>query len=278
MMYDNPSGTTIDQAKAGETACLRILVAEDNQVNQQIARILLTKLGHTVAIANNGLEAVELLRQGQYDAVFMDIQMPEMDGVEATRLVRAELPHDAQPRIIALTANTDPESKAEYTTAGMDDIVNKPFTVNDIRQALERCMAARAKAGAGTKEYEGQEASPPENETFDPSVLQEFENEMGEDGRKFTHELVGLFLSECPKIIERLKAGYSQNLADEVNKAAHSLKGNSLQVGANALAKICQRIELDGTSGRLESCDMIASVEAEFSRASERLKRAYPGS
>jgi len=115
---------------------LRVLLAEDNLVNQKVGRLLLAKLGHHVDTVGNGREAVQALRQLPYDVVLMDIQMPEMDGLEATRLIRAQLPAQRQPRIVAMTASALLEDREACRGAGMDAYLAKPVRVTDLAEVL----------------------------------------------------------------------------------------------------------------------------------------------
>ncbi|MEM1229040.1 MAG: response regulator [Pseudomonadota bacterium] len=124
----------------------RVLLAEDNVVNQAVARQMLKKLGIRCDVANNGREAIALLAQQDYDVVLMDVQMPEVDGLEATRLIR--LSDGPQPHIIAMTANARPEDRDECMDAGMNDFVSKPIRLQDVQQALARAPQAKsAQAG-----------------------------------------------------------------------------------------------------------------------------------
>ena len=127
----------------GERLPLRILLAEDNSVNQMLAVRLLRGLGYAADVAGNGLEAVDAVDGGEYDLVLMDVQMPEMDGLEATREIRAR--HRAgRPRIIAMTANAMAQDRDECLAAGMDDYVSKPIRVEELTAALERAAGAHA--------------------------------------------------------------------------------------------------------------------------------------
>jgi len=112
------------------------LLAEDNIVNQKVATRLFKKFGYKIEVANNGLEAIKALQQSSYDLVFMDIQMPEMDGLEATRQIIAKW-GDARPRIVALTANAMREDKEKCYEAGMDDYLTKPFKPIELEEAIE---------------------------------------------------------------------------------------------------------------------------------------------
>jgi CheY-like chemotaxis protein len=119
---------------------LRILLAEDNMVNQKVALRLLERNGYRADVAANGLEVLDALRRQPYDVVLMDVQMPEMDGVEATHRIRRQFPPDVQPRIIAMTANALEGDREIYLDEGMDDYVSKPVRVGELQAALERCQ------------------------------------------------------------------------------------------------------------------------------------------
>jgi PAS domain S-box-containing protein len=131
-----PIPTTLDPQMAAQFP-LRILLAEDNLVNQKVAIFTLKKLGYKVDVANNGLEALNAVRQQTYDLVLMDVQMPEMDGLTATRLIRQLT--GSQPRIVAMTANALPEDRQTCLDAGMDDYLSKPFNIQALIQVFSNC-------------------------------------------------------------------------------------------------------------------------------------------
>ncbi len=126
-------------AEMGKRLPLRILLAEDNAVNQKLALRLLARMGYRADVAGNGLEAIEALQRQPYDVVLMDVQMPEMDGLEATRRIRHEVATEAQPRIIAMTASAMQEDRDACQAAGMDDYVSKPVRVEELVEALSQC-------------------------------------------------------------------------------------------------------------------------------------------
>ncbi|HKZ65168.1 MAG TPA: response regulator, partial [Chitinophagaceae bacterium] len=115
---------------------LRILIAEDNPVNQKIATKILTKLGYQPSVAENGKEALEMVSNGQYDMILMDVQMPEMNGLEATRMIRTCL--EIQPIIIAMTANVMQGDRDACMQAGMDDYISKPIDLKELLSQLEK--------------------------------------------------------------------------------------------------------------------------------------------
>ena len=138
-MDDQAGARPAESAAAGAARSLRILVAEDNVVNQRVAVRMLEKAGHRVDLASNGREAVEAVDRVPYDLVLMDCLMPEMDGFEATRAIRAaEVGTDRHVSIVALTANAMQRDREQCLAAGMDDYLTKPFTKQALTAAVER--------------------------------------------------------------------------------------------------------------------------------------------
>ena len=131
--------TTQFDPEMAERHPLRILLAEDNATNQKLALRLLGRLGYRADVAGNGLEVLDALRRQIYDVVLMDIQMPEMDGLEATRAIWKEWPASQRPRIVAMTANAMQEDRQECMAAGMDDFISKPIRVEELIAGLVRC-------------------------------------------------------------------------------------------------------------------------------------------
>ncbi|HQU09448.1 MAG TPA: response regulator, partial [Opitutales bacterium] len=129
--------------KLAQTAPLKILLTEDNAVNQKVALLTLKKLGYKADLANNGQEALDALEKTPYDLILMDVQMPVMDGLEATRLIRKRHNDAQRPWIVALTAGATEGDRNQTQASGMDDHLNKPFRVNELQDALQRCCDAR---------------------------------------------------------------------------------------------------------------------------------------
>jgi CheY-like chemotaxis protein len=122
---------------------LQVLLAEDNTVNQVVTRKMLGRLGLKADIAVNGLEVLEALAKRHYDVVLMDVQMPEMDGLEATRAIRRKWPSARQPSIIAMTASAMEGDREKCLEAGMDDYISKPIRLESLKTALENCSKER---------------------------------------------------------------------------------------------------------------------------------------
>jgi CheY-like chemotaxis protein len=129
-----------DSDDMGHRYPLRILLAEDNLTNQKVALRMLKRLGYEADIAVNGLEAINAVREQNYDVILMDVQMPEMDGLEATRQIRTDLPAANQPYIIAMTAAAMQLDREKCLEVGMDDFLAKPARLEDLAQALKRCL------------------------------------------------------------------------------------------------------------------------------------------
>ncbi|MCP4542635.1 MAG: response regulator, partial [Chloroflexi bacterium] len=142
---DRPRDRSVDTSKSqfdadmGKRLPLRILLAEDNAVNQKLALRLLARMGYRADVAGNGLETLEALQRQPYDVVLMDVQMPELDGLDATRRIRHEVAPKAQPRIIAMTASVMQEDRDACQEAGMDDYLSKPVRVEELVRALREC-------------------------------------------------------------------------------------------------------------------------------------------
>jgi CheY-like chemotaxis protein len=152
----NPSLAAAGTAKPvdrtiGEEIPLEVLLAEDNVVNQKVALRFLERLGYRAEAVANGLEALTALENRRYDLVLMDVQMPEMDGYEATRQIRARLPADRQPKIIALTANALQGDREQAEGAGMDDYISKPVKMHEIAAAIRRHFGARPAPAASER-------------------------------------------------------------------------------------------------------------------------------
>ncbi|MGA5560920.1 response regulator [Streptomyces platensis] len=135
----SPASPQPTQQVRPEVTTLRILLAEDHDVNRQLALRMLQKLGYTADAVENGVEAVHALRKEKYDVVLMDVHMPMMSGLQATRKIHQELPTHRRPGIVALTASAMPEDYDACLAAGMDDFISKPLHLTDLGAVLDKC-------------------------------------------------------------------------------------------------------------------------------------------
>jgi CheY-like chemotaxis protein len=145
-----PDAAVYDRLPLAARIPLKVLVAEDNVVNQRVASLMLQRLGYQPDIVSDGAKAVEAARSCRYDVILMDMQMPELDGLDATRAIRALGGEVRETRIVALTANAMDEDRRRCLEAGMDDFLSKPLSARDLREALERCGTERAAPSPST--------------------------------------------------------------------------------------------------------------------------------
>jgi PAS domain S-box-containing protein len=236
---------------------LRILIAEDNSVNQKLAVSLLKKIGYLADVAGNGIEALEALERQPYDVVLMDVQMPEMDGLEATRRIHERWPGAERPYVIAATANAMQEEKQACFVAGMDDYLSKPIRMDELVAALERSRTRDAPEPSS-------ERSP--SQTLDSNVdakalealLEGFDQEL-------VAGLVGTFHDEAPGLLQTAKAAVEARDAETLQRAAHTLKSNAVTFGATSLADLCRQLEGKAKAAEIEGAEeLVTRVEAEL--------------
>jgi two-component system, sensor histidine kinase and response regulator len=216
-------------------AALRVLLAEDNAVNQRLAVRLLEKQGHAVVVANNGREALAVLERQSFDLVLMDVQMPEMDGFEATAAIRArEAGGERRLPIIAMTAHAMKGDRERCLAAGMDGYVAKPIQPHELHAALER--VAPAGLGAGP---------PPCVGAADGVNLAEALARVGDDADLLA-EIAGVFLDGCPKQLAELRAAVARRDCPTVQRLAHTIRGSVGSFGARAACEAAERLETMG--------------------------------
>jgi CheY-like chemotaxis protein len=245
---------------------LHILVAEDHPVNQKLALQLLRKMGYRADVAANGLEVLQAVERQPYDIVLMDVQMPEMDGLEATRRICQRWPREKRPRIVAMTANAMQRDREECLAAGMDDYLSKPVQLKDLQAALER-----SERPAITPESTARIGDlAPVNWT----ILEEMRALQEQGQSDFVQEMVDLYLSETPPLLATIREAIAQGDAEGLKFAAHTLKGNSMSLGVQQVAALSLSLELSGRSQTLAgTAAVLAELEREFERARLSLVR-----
>jgi PAS domain S-box-containing protein len=247
----------------------RVLLAEDNPVNQKVATRMLDKLGHIVDVVGNGLEAVQAARKLPYDVIIMDCQMPEMDGFEATEKIRCLEGSGGHIPIIAMTANAMQGDRERCLAAGMDDYVAKPIRSEELYAALGRWIGWEDEAGASVTP----EPDPPattcalDDDGIDDSILEDILALSAEEGPELIRELVAIFFGEAPARLEQLRGGVAELDLPRITRAAHAMKGGAGNIGAARLASICGRLEQESRSGALtDGPQLVAALERELAR------------
>jgi PAS domain S-box-containing protein len=251
---------------------LRILLAEDNAVNQRVAILLLEKLGYRADVAADGREALQALERQQYDVVLMDVQMPEMDGLEATRNILERWPGPDRPRIIAMTAGATEADREACLAAGMDDYVSKPIRTEELAEALAR--SATRDNGRSTEA----EAAPTQTSSgvIDQEALGRLRETVG--GDEALEDVMGTFLEDTENILAALRDDIESGRAAEVRRHAHSLKSSAASFGASRLSDLSRALEDMGKNERLDGASsLVDQMAEEFDRVRDVL-RPGPGS
>jgi signal transduction histidine kinase/ligand-binding sensor domain-containing protein/CheY-like chemotaxis protein/HPt (histidine-containing phosphotransfer) domain-containing protein len=219
---------------------LRILVAEDNVVNQKVMLLLLQRLGYAADVAADGEETLAALRRQRYDVILMDVQMPGMDGLEAARRIRDGWPAEERPRIIAVTANALREDREACLAAGMDDYLSKPVLPEDLRAALCRGAGAALPAPLPAAAASG------DLEPFDPKYIDQLRQLQAMTGQELVSPIVDRFLAEAPRRLAELRLALAARDDRKFVFVAHTFKSSGAQLGARRLAKICDDLEMRG--------------------------------
>jgi CheY-like chemotaxis protein/HPt (histidine-containing phosphotransfer) domain-containing protein len=236
---------------------LAILLAEDNLVNQKLALRLLEQMGYRADVAANGLEVLDAVERQKYDVILMDVQMPEMDGLEASRRLNARYTRAQRPRIIAMTANAMQGDREMCLAAGMDDYLTKPVRVDELVQALERARPAQAGPGS-------------DHDLIDETTFDGLKATMGAD---FIVELIETYLDDSPQLFGQLRRALELNDLDGFRRAAHSLKSNSANFGALKLAAIAKELEQAAKTGSLARVEpRLSAAESEYARVALALQ------
>jgi PAS domain S-box-containing protein len=269
------------------TEGLEVLVAEDNLVNQQVAMGLLERWGCRVTVAGNGLEALEALEADVPDLILMDVQMPEMDGLEATGMIRQD-PRFSSIPIVALTAHVLPEERQKCEDVGMDDYVPKPFKPGELRERVEYWARKVKSAGEGGVGAEDAGSSAPEGAEGEgqleqetpgkepggpvlegpPVLLEEFRATMREAGIESVVEAaVDAYVQETPGRMESLAGAVEAEDWKGVEREAHGIKSGSRNIRADHLGTLLERMEQAGKDGRGED------VRAAFPQLTEAFQQ-----
>ena len=259
---DGETGRTqiITRHSLGEDTLRRafVLLAEDNLVNQKVACRMLEKAGHHVDVAGNGREALEFIQENSYDMVFMDVQMPEMDGYEATRAIR-NMPNElSRLPIIAMTAHAMKGDKEKCIAAGMDDYISKPVNPKELGEMVQRWAGKKILRPPAAKAVPVLRKAAPVN-------LKPLRELTGGDS-DFEREIIDLFLDDTALRLNRLQEVIAGGDPAEVEAEAHSIKGAAVNMGAEPFRKLARDLEfLSKKNGSMEGAEKIlADLRSEF--------------
>ncbi|MFO7867206.1 MAG: response regulator [Candidatus Aminicenantes bacterium] len=255
---------------------VRILLAEDNLTNQEVALGILKKLGFSADVAANGREAVQALEKAPYDLVLMDIQMPEMNGIEATRAIRSGKTGVLNPKIpiIAMTAHAMKGDRELLIEAGMNDYISKPIAPQVLEETLEKWLGNAGKQQPSDAASRGAAEEPPENlPVFDRKAL--MTRLMGDED--LSRKVIADFLEDMPKRILALKQHLDQGDAESAGFQAHAIKGAAATVGGMALSAVASSMEEAGKAGRLEEIvSLVPEMERQFALLKVRMRKKAP--
>jgi PAS domain S-box-containing protein len=238
----------------------RILLGEDNIVNQTVAVRLLEKNGHKVTVAENGVAALKALEQGSFDLILMDVQMPEMNGWEATRAIRIkEKTTGAHIPIVAMTAHAMKGDEEKCLEAGMDAYLTKPVHTRDLLAVIDRLV----NSGAGDVTMPAQTSPAASVEALDlEAALARLDGD-----RNLFEELAQIFKSECPKIMAEMRRAISEGDVKALEHQAHSLKGSSAHLSASEVSRTAAEIESLARSGKIgEATELMKILESGIER------------
>jgi len=248
---------------------LNILVAEDNLINQELVLAMLSKMGYAPMIVNDGLEAIEALKNNTFDIVFLDVQMPRLNGLETATYIVQEwvsiLPeqlspdqlsnNQLRPILIAMTASAMQGDREMCLDAGMDDYISKPVSFDTLQRTIERW-------GNLPKGIEIQQSESELNTDFDDHSLSEIEKV----SLNLPKRMINIFLKEeCPVLLTKLHQAILDQDASQIEYVSHTLKGSSRILGAKAFSEVCSELEIAGRNHQLEgSEELIAKIDQGF--------------
>jgi CheY-like chemotaxis protein len=238
----------------------RILLAEDNLVNQKVAMQMLTRLGYSPDLAANGLEVLLAMERRTYDLVLMDIQMPEMDGLQAARIIRERWGKGEQAaRIIAMTAYAFDVDRDRFIAAGMDGILAKPVQIETLLDLLRNLPEHSGPTVLAVDPYT--QAFPDQQNRFtDSRRMKDLQDGLG-DGLV---EVIDTYLADSPRMIDEMKAALERADLEDLSRMAHALKSSSAIFGAHRMMELCKELENHANLGRKIHVEKVIHIEDAF--------------
>ncbi|MDZ8085034.1 MAG: PAS domain S-box protein [Nostoc sp. DedQUE12b] len=272
----------------GHRLPLRILLAEDTVVNQKVALLMLQKIGYGADVVSNGLEAIAVLQKQRFDVVLMDVHMPKMDGLEATRRICQEWGVGFRPHIIAITANAMQGDRQLCLAAGMDDYISKPIQLEELAQALSKCAPQRNFEFTSIEqpgEVMRVQLQPSANllqswqnqilksAKIDAKILESLQLMLRGDRVAFA-ELIECYLTETDRLVQQISTAIATQDIQTIWKTAHKLKSSSASIGAIALAQLCKVLEAQARSSNLENnLELLLLLDQEYEQVKTALEK-----
>lgn len=260
----NKSLTTKHVSKDTDKA-IKILVAEDNVINQKLAERILQQIGYIPDVVNNGYEVLEALSRKSYDLIFMDIQMPEMDGIQATKEVIKRYSGKQRPVIIAMTANAMQGDKENFIAQGLDDYISKPIILEELESIIAKWsdkISNKKLIGSGL---------PKSSVLLDINMISDLKSSKSLTGG--FKELVGIYLNVSPAILNDIKIAHRTKNIPKFVRATNNLRRASYNIGAKRLAEICLKLEkVDSTVNYYELEKIIDRLSDIYDLTQKELK------
>ena len=290
--YYQPSPVQVN-AEFAKTLPLRILLVEDVTLNQKVALQMLQRFGYRADIANNGSEAIDSLRRQPYDLVFMDVQMPVLDGLQATRLICQELSPPNRPWIVAMTAHAMQGDREQCIESGMNDYISKPIRLEHLLQVFNNYKLMHQFSPLISNHNENNNKvdfiPPPDHinlptpveieleanqkPAIDAIVFQELMEMLGENSSLILTQLIDIYMKEAPPLIEAITNAINNSNPTALHQKAHALKSSTVSIGGLLLAEICSKLEAIGRQGSTANTStLMQELHHEYQRLVTALK------
>lgn len=255
------------EKKLSERMPLKILIAEDNIINQKIALRILGQMGYIADVAGDGLEVIECLGRQHYDIVFMDVQMPKLDGIQTTAKILDKWLPAERPKIIAMTANATQGDMEKCLYAGMDDFISKPILSEELKSMLEKWGNNPITKVTGAVAYNNEDL-------IDFNTVENLKQITGIYNTSFIEEVVNLYSKQTPIVISDIKKYWKTNEIQNLILALHNLKGSSINMGAKMIQEMSKNIEAKCRKGDVNDLDKdIEKLEYVFQRTISEYKK-----
>jgi CheY-like chemotaxis protein len=280
-----PNSTVVDSRSS-----LRLLLVEDDPTARDVALLLLSRLGYEADLASDGLTAVEAAMATVYDVVLMDIQMPRMDGVEATRRIRSDVAGQTRPTIIAMTADASPQCRERCRAAGMDRHLPKPMHLDELAESLDRellrllapdrVVGSAPKADVEVARHSGPTGigHPPSDldhhAVFDSGILDALVADLGGDGAVMRRDLIESYLLDVEERLTMIAAAGDDSDLAALAFQAHALKSASAMIGLIALSEVANDVEslAQTVPAEVDTGDEATRLATSCSQAMESLR------